>query len=352
MEKNNNNRYPNAGLSILIAILGFIGIVMAMMLVGDKVIDIISKHEKAIMAGFFAIVIGILAYSIIKETRRPKRSNYNKLADGRTMIEAKIVDVEKSEDSEMISRVIVAEGVNPKTGEMTVYRSKPSIYFIVRKEELEGKTVPVFVSNKNPEKYIVDISDIEIEAWEKQHMPKEKMQIEQLKEVDKVERETIEDPIAYKERKKKDLIVGVIVFIAGIGLAILALQILGGAWMINQATKDMEGFRISNGKTTNAIIKSVTTTYNPEENVEEHTVIVEYEVDGKKYEENLHAYAEEYKKGLEIEIIYNSKDPTKIMPSWGRIFTLVLLIPLVQGVVVALLAIAMMLFGIKIIKRE
>ena len=37
----------------------------------------------------------------------------------------------------------------------------------------------------------------------------------------------------------------------------MAMQTFAGAWVINQATKDMDGFRVSNGKTTNAIITHI-----------------------------------------------------------------------------------------------
>ena len=351
----NNNQYPNGGRNLLLAIIGFIVIIMIIVLKGDQVLDLVFGHEKAIMIGFWTLMIVCVVYETIRVNRKPKKSNYNKLADGRTMIDAKVVDVEKYDNSELPSRVIVAEGLDPKTGEKTLYRSKPFVNFIVGISEIKGRTVPVFVSNKNPKNYIVDISDIEVEAWEKQHLIKEKMEEAELKEVDKVDRlgeEVSEDPISVKNRKKKDLIMGIVIIFMALAFAVNAMKLFGDAWIANQLTKDMKGLRVSNGETTTATITSVTTTYNTEEDAEEHKVMVEYEVDGKKYEEELNAYSEEYEEGVELEIIYDSKDPTKIMPAWGKVFALVFIIPIFQGIVLACVAIGLFMLGVKIIKRE
>ena len=173
----------------------------------------------------------------LKDNRKPKRSNYNKLADGRTMIDAKIVTIEKNDYQNpnqsvyysRTSRVIIAEGINPVTGEKTLYKSEPISDYMVGIAELKGKTIPVFVSNKNPKNYIVDTSDLEVEAWEKQHVIKEKMEEAQLKEVDRVERpdeEGPKNPTAEKKKRKTAIIAGITFAMMALALIVSAVELL------------------------------------------------------------------------------------------------------------------------------
>ena len=204
---NDNKRYLDVFLKILVSVLIFIAMVIIIATVGNKGLDVIPEHEISIMIGLVIIWIGGIAILAMIGNRKPKRSNYNKLADGRTMIDAKIVDIEKNDYDQIPSRTIIAEGLDPQTGEKTLYKSKPIVNFIMGIAELKGRPIPVFVSNKNPKSYIVDTSDLEIEAWEKQHVIKEKMEEAELKEVDKVERPDEEGPKnpTYDKKVKRTL---------------------------------------------------------------------------------------------------------------------------------------------------
>ena len=352
---NDNKRYLYVLLKIVLCIIAFAVMVFIILFAGDQISDMIEGHEIAIVAGIVIIWIGGIAILALKDNRKPKRSNYNKLADGRTMIDAKIVNIEKDDYYDMPSRVIVAEGINPVTGEKTLYKSEPISDFIVGLEELRGKTIPVFVSNKNPKSYIVDTSDLEIEAWEKQHVIKEKMEEAELKEVDKVERpdeEGPKNPTYDKKVKRTRIMVGIVVVIMALALIVNAMDLFANAWIADRIIKDTGGRRISNERTTTATIKSVTEEYNEVEFAYEHKVMVEYVVDGKKYEEELPAYSDEYKNGLEIEILYDAEDPTIIMPTWSKVFNAVITIPIISGIFLAGIAIIFLVIGLKHMLKE
>ena len=352
---NDNKRYLDVFLKILVSVLIFIAMVIIIATVGNKGLDVIPEHEISIMIGLVIIWIGGIAILAMIGNRKPKRSNYNKLADGRTMIDAKIVDIEKNDYDEIPSRTIIAEGLDPQTGEKTLYKSKPIVNFIMGIAELKGRSIPVFVSNKNSKNYIVDTSDLEIEAWEKQHVIKEKMEEAELKEVDKVERpddEGPKNPTYDKKVKRTRIMVGIVVVIMALALIVNAMDLFANAWIADRMIKDTGGRRISNERTTTATIKSVTEEYNEVEFAYEHKVMVEYVVDGKKYEEELPAYSDEYKNGLEIEILYDAEDPTIIMPTWSKVFNAVITIPIISGIFLAGIAIIFLVIGLKHMLKE
>ena len=76
-------------------------------------------------------------------------------------------------------------------------------------------------------------------------------------------------------------------------------------------------------KPVEATVISYEEEYNTVEDTLEPTAIVEYEVDGKKYEAELDDYTQKYYVGKTVNIKYNPKDPQKIIPAT---FT----IPLIQ----------------------
>ena len=76
-------------------------------------------------------------------------------------------------------------------------------------------------------------------------------------------------------------------------------------------------------KPVEATVISYEEEYNTVEDTLEPTAIVEYEVDGKKYEAELDDYTQKYYVGKTVNIKYNPKDPQKII-------TATFTIPLIQ----------------------
>lgn len=74
---------------------------------------------------------------------------------------------------------------------------------------------------------------------------------------------------------------------------------------------------------TTATIVSIETTWNFDE--EEHTVTVEYTVDGTRYTEVLDYYSGNFKEGKTVDILYNPNNPSEIHGGHGVMIYLIAL---------------------------
>ncbi len=160
-----------------------------------------------------------------------------------------------------------------------------------------------------------------------------------------------EEPLTKGDKVRNGIAGGIFVVVGGL-LAVMGMTIFITGFMESLETKHDKTPEIPNGQLTFATIKEVIPNQDSNSNEEDPSFLVDYEVDGVKYEQELKAYSSEFEKGSEVQIVYDPEDPSKIAVSKSKLFIIICLVVMAQGALTLFLAGVIIAGGYKIISKN
>ena len=160
-----------------------------------------------------------------------------------------------------------------------------------------------------------------------------------------------EEPLTKGDKVRNGIAGGIFVVVGGL-LAVMGMTIFITGFMESLETKHDKTPEIPNGQLTFATIKEVIPNQDSKGNEEDPSFLVDYEVDGVEYEQELKAYSSEFEKGSKVQIVYDPEEPTKIAVSKSKVFIIICLVIMAQGVLTLFLAGVIIAGGYKIISKN
>ena len=181
------------------------------------------------------------------------------------------------------------------------------------------------------------------------HKMKEKENPEE--EIDTETEIETEEPLTKGDKVRNGIAGGIFVVVGGL-LAVMGMTIFITGFMESLETKHDKTPEIPNGQLTFATIKEVIPNQDSKGNEEDPSFLVDYEVDGVEYEQELKAYSSEFEKGSKVQIVYDPEEPTKIAVSKSKLFIIICLVVMAQGALTLFLAGVIIAVGYKIISKN